>query len=192
MPDELPGGGLGPDTDDAEDEEPEDGAAASAKTGGGWLSARNMIVLAVVAAVSVGLALACVSMISANAEGPEPKPEPAADDPTAEAEDVSIKAIYPVENIIVNLSGDRARRFLKTTIHLELSSPKVKELLDLEYNRVRLHDCLISLLSSRTLEEIEHPDSKSRLRREIRDELNLLFTLDDGILHVYFTDFMVQ
>jgi len=192
MPDELPGGGVGPDTDDADDEDREDAAAASAKTGGGLLSARNMVALAVVAAVSVGLALAFVSMISANAEGPKPKPKPADEDPAAEAEDVSTKVVYPIENIIVNLSGDRARRFLKTTIHLELSSSKVKELLEVEYNRVRLQDRLISLLSSRTLEEIEHPDCKSRLRREIRDELNLLFKLSNGVLHVYFTDFMVQ
>jgi len=92
----------------------------------------------------------------------------------------------------VNLRDDRLRRFLKASVHLELASDEIKEYLAEDYNRIRVRDALLTLLSSKTLADIEAPDSKTHLRREIREELNGLLNVKDSVVRVYFTNFQVQ
>ncbi len=100
--------------------------------------------------------------------------------------------IYSLETIIINLRGDGARRMLKCDIHLRLSSPKIADTLNTPINAIRVRDSLITMLSGRSVGDIQDPGGKETLRTEIRTHLNGLLKLDRGIEEVLFTEFMIQ
>mgnify|MGYP003497704952 CR=1 FL=1 len=44
----------------------------------------------------------------------------------------------------------------------------------------------------KTLEDIEGSEGQEYLRREIQDSVNVVLKIEDGVLQVYFTEFVVQ
>lgn len=98
--------------------------------------------------------------------------------------------IVPVETVIVNLSGSSGRRYLKAKINLEARDGEVKK--KIETNSVQIKDRLISILSSKTLEEAEGLEGQENLRREIKDAVDVVLKAEGGILQVYFTEFVIQ
>lgn len=98
--------------------------------------------------------------------------------------------IVPIEPVIVNLSGSSGRRYLKTMINLEAKDRETK--LKTEAKMVQIKDRLISILSSKTLEDIEGLEGQESLRREIKDAADMVLKMEDGILQVYFTEFVIQ
>ncbi len=98
--------------------------------------------------------------------------------------------IVPVETVIVNLSGSSGRRYLKAKINLEASNGEVKE--KIEVKSVPLKDRLISILSSKTLEDVEGLEGQESLRREIKDAVEMILKVEGGVLQVYFTEFVIQ
>lgn len=98
--------------------------------------------------------------------------------------------IVPVETVIVNLSGSGGRRYLKAKINLEASDGEVKK--KIETKSVPLKDRLISILSSKTLEDIEGLEGQESLRREIKDAVDAILKVEGGVLQVYFTEFVIQ
>ena len=98
--------------------------------------------------------------------------------------------IVPLDPVIVNLSGSGGRRYLKAKINLEARDGDVKKMI--EAKSVQMKDRLISILSSKTLEDIEGLEGQESLRREIKDAVDVLLKVEDGVLQVYFTEFVVQ
>lgn len=107
-----------------------------------------------------------------------------------EGGDVEELAIVPVETLIVNLSGSNGRRYLKAKINLEAKDADVKK--KIETKSVQIKDRLISILSSKTLEDIDGIEGQETLRREIKDAVDVVLKVEGGILQVYFTEFVVQ
>ena len=98
--------------------------------------------------------------------------------------------IVPVDPVIVNLSGSGGRRYLKAKINLEAKDVDIKK--KIEAKSVQIKDRLIFILSSKTLEDIEGSEGQEYLRREIQDSVNVVLKIEDGVLQVYFTEFVVQ
>ena len=98
--------------------------------------------------------------------------------------------IVPVDPVIVNLSGSGGRRYLKVKINLEAKDVDIKK--KIEAKSVQIKDRLIFILSSKTLEDIEGSEGQEYLRREIQDSVNVVLKIEDGVLQVYFTEFVVQ
>ena len=98
--------------------------------------------------------------------------------------------IVPVDPVIVNLSGSGGRRYLKAKINLEAKDVDIKK--KIETKSVQIKDRLIFILSSKTLEDIEGSEGQEYLRREIQDSVNVVLKIEDGVLQVYFTEFVVQ
>ena len=104
-------------------------------------------------------------------------------------EDTQIGPMYPLDKFIVNLQSDGARRYLKCTMDLEMSSPELQQELDKKVPLIR--DVIIRILSSKTVEMISTAKGKEKLKEEIVRKLNQY--LESGeIKHVYFTDFVIQ
>ena len=97
--------------------------------------------------------------------------------------------MVPVDTIVVNLSGSNGRRYLKTKINLEAKDGDVKKLI--ETKSIQIKDRLISILSSKTLEEIDGLEAQENLRKEIKDAVDVVLNVE-GVLQVYFTEFVVQ
>ncbi|GJQ23651.1 MAG: flagellar basal body-associated FliL family protein [Planctomycetia bacterium] len=94
------------------------------------------------------------------------------------------------EPVIVNLSGSGGRRYLKAVINLEAKDGEIQH--KIEAKKVQIKDRLISILSSKTLEDIEGLEGQESLRREIKDAADIVLKVEDGILQIYFTEFVIQ
>jgi len=97
--------------------------------------------------------------------------------------------IVPVDTIVVNLSGSNGRRYLKAKINLEAKDDEVKKLI--ESKSIQIKDRLISILSSKTLEDIDGLEAQENLRKETKDAVDVVLKVE-GVLQVYFTEFVVQ
>jgi flagellar FliL protein len=85
--------------------------------------------------------------------------------------------------------SESGRRFLVVKMNLEEDSEELTPELDRKTPLVR--DIIISILSSKTVEEITTAKGKEKLKEEIITQLNK--HLSDGqIRHVYFTEFVIQ
>lgn len=100
-----------------------------------------------------------------------------------------IGILYPLDTFTVNLKSDSGRRFLKTTISLELEGEELS--LELDAKSAVLRDRIIRILSSKTLEEVSSKKGKHKLSLQIMDTLNAMIS-DGRIKGIYFTEFVIQ
>jgi flagellar FliL protein len=106
----------------------------------------------------------------------------------AAAEKNQTKVLLGFKEFVVNLSGSRGRRVIKTTIELELPNEQSKK--EIERRGAQVRDQIILILSSRTYEDISGKDGKEQLRADIKNAINSSLSEDQKILNVYFTDFI--
>ncbi|MGM0622621.1 MAG: flagellar basal body-associated protein FliL [Campylobacterota bacterium] len=105
------------------------------------------------------------------------------------ADDLRVGPMFPLETFTVNLLSDSGRRYLKTELNLEMSTPNLQAELNSKMPIIR--DTVIGVLSSKTVEEISTRRGKERLKEEIIEQVNT--RLQDGyIKRLYFMMFIVQ
>lgn len=100
-----------------------------------------------------------------------------------------IGVLFPLDTFTVNLKSDSGKRYLKTTISLELEGKELA--MELNTKNAVLRDRIIRILSSKTVEEISSQKGKQKVSEQIMDTLNTMIT-DGSIKGVYFTEFVVQ
>jgi len=100
-----------------------------------------------------------------------------------------IGPIYPLETFIVNLVGGRGKNYLKAKVELELDSDKTE--IEINKRLPQVRDAILTMLSSKSNEDINTLEGKFQLRAEIITTLNQ-FLKTGKIRNVYFTDFIVQ
>jgi flagellar FliL protein len=97
--------------------------------------------------------------------------------------------MYALDSFIVNI-GDRDRdRYLKLKAELELSQATVAEEIDQRLPQIR--DLVISLLGSKSFDEIRSIEGKDLLREEVLHRINALLVTGKA-RSVFFTEFVVQ
>lgn len=103
-----------------------------------------------------------------------------------------IKSIMSLDSFLVNLADVDSTRFVKVTFRLGLDEPKSGE----EYANdpvilAATRDGILSLLSTKTADEVLTPKGKDRIRNEIMVSVNPI--LPKGkIVEVFILDFVVQ
>ena len=97
--------------------------------------------------------------------------------------------IYPLDPFTVNLVSSNADRYLKCKINFELDSPALQKEIDQKIPAIR--DMIISILSSKSVEEIQTSKGKEKLKDEIKRKVNAILTTGE-IRNVYFTEFVIQ
>ena len=102
---------------------------------------------------------------------------------------VEMGPTYPLETFIVNLVGGRGKNYLKAKIELELDSDKT--VVEIDKYLPKIKDAILTMMSSKSNEEISSLEGKYQLRAEIISTLNQ-FLKTGKIKNVYFTDFIVQ
>jgi len=100
-----------------------------------------------------------------------------------------IGILYPLDTFTVNLKSDAGRRYLKTTMSLELDNSKLS--LELDAKSPVIRDRVIRILTSKTLEEISSKRGKQKVSDQIMDTLNAMIS-DGTIQGIYFTEFVIQ
>ena len=97
--------------------------------------------------------------------------------------------MFPLEPFIVNLAGSGGNRFLKVNVSLKMSAPEVH--LELRKNIFKLTDSILFLLSSKSFEDIDSFQEKSKLEDEIMVHVNKFLTTGQ-VNGAYFTEFIMQ
>lgn len=97
--------------------------------------------------------------------------------------------IYELETFIVNLSGDSGNHYLKVKISLELNSKNVS--IEIDKRLAQFRDSILTLLSSKTMQDVKSLEGKAQIRAEIITILNQ-YLKTGKVINVYFGDFIVQ
>jgi len=105
--------------------------------------------------------------------------------------------ILGLEPFIVNLSGADGRRYLKTTIRLEITTKELMELINKPTSTwlFKTKDAVLEILSSKTVEEVLPVDNRRDLRNEIMFRLNRIYEkskVKGKVTEVYFIEFLVD
>jgi flagellar FliL protein len=111
-------------------------------------------------------------------------------DPTKGMADPSVPgAMLALDPFIANLADPGGGRYLKTTFQLEFATDAIPP--EAEVRMPQIRDLLLTLLTSRSYEEIRTPAGKQGLREDIINRVNQAID-DDTVRAVYFTEFIVQ
>ncbi|GJQ48624.1 flagellar protein FliL [Candidatus Kuenenia stuttgartiensis] len=98
--------------------------------------------------------------------------------------------IVTIDTIVVNLSGSNLRRYLKAKVILEVRNEEARG--KLETRTIQVKDRLISILSSKTIDDIDSVEGREYIKREIKDSVDVILNMEKAVLQVYFEDFVVQ
>jgi flagellar FliL protein len=96
---------------------------------------------------------------------------------------------YTLPTFLVNLADPGSKRFLKVSIDLQLDSKAAAD--QCKALDPQLRDSILTILSSQESGDIVSADDKRRLKKLIKQSLNQNLT-SGKVLHVYFTDFLIQ
>ncbi len=96
---------------------------------------------------------------------------------------------YDFESIVVNLSGAMGTRYLKTSFTALSDNPELKKLI--EENKKQLLDVALTVLSTRTMADLEQPGSKNVVRNDLMANFNQALK-SDLVSQIYFSEFVVQ
>lgn len=116
----------------------------------------------------------------------ENEPEPGGHE---EAGNNNGEVLFEVDHIIVNPASTVGSRFLSCSVAFELKNPD--DLGRFESREIRIRDALITILSSRTVDELADARLREPLRRQILARINKL-TEPAKAQAVYFKDFVLQ
>jgi flagellar protein FliL len=97
--------------------------------------------------------------------------------------------VYTMDSFIVNLMEERGTKYLKTKLGLELDNALVSKEIDERLPQFR--DTILTILSTKSFEDIRRLEGKYQLRAEIMAMLNRHLRSGE-ITNVYFTEFVVQ
>ena len=100
-----------------------------------------------------------------------------------------VSTVYPLEPFIVNIYDGQEIRYLKIKVEFELASSQVKPELDAKVAPLR--DAILSLLTTKTMQEVQDIQGKNLLRDQILDAVGKIIP-PRKVTKVYFTDFVVQ
>jgi flagellar FliL protein len=93
-----------------------------------------------------------------------------------------------LDSLVVNLADAGGRRYLRVTITLEYSDPRVEK--ELERTGYKIRDAVIRVLRSKTAADLS-PDKTEPLKTELIDTVNGY--LNSGrITGLYFQEFIIQ
>jgi len=161
------------------------------KSGGGGNNIVLILIVVLLVLVLAVIGIGAYVMLSGDDEAPQEtvKEERVEKKSRRKSDDLTVGPMYPLDKFTVNLLSENGRRFLVAKINLEEDSEELTSELDKKTPLIR--DIIISILSSKTVEEITTPKGKEKLKEEIVNQINKY--LEDGeIKRIYFTNFVIQ
>ena len=97
--------------------------------------------------------------------------------------------ILALETFIANLADESGSRYLKATFQVEFLGAAVPP--DVNARLPQIRDLILTLLSSKTFDDVRTAEGKQQLREEIIGRINQVLDRD-AVKAVYFTEFIVQ
>jgi flagellar FliL protein len=97
--------------------------------------------------------------------------------------------IYNLDEVIVNPADSQGMQFVLINFGFEVQTEK--DIKTLSEREVQLRDIIIKILGAKTLAELDGPDDKENLRREVKKALNPILP-KHHLLNVYFSNYIIQ
>ncbi|MBO8143706.1 MAG: flagellar basal body-associated FliL family protein [Thermodesulfobacterium sp.] len=97
--------------------------------------------------------------------------------------------IYAMEPVVVNLFDPTGKRYLQIGLAFELGDKKLEE--EVKNNEPKIKDVVISVLSSKTPEEVLQPEAKELIKNELLHKINSALG-EEVILNIYITQYIVE
>lgn len=95
----------------------------------------------------------------------------------------------PFDNIVVNVSGTKGTRYLKTSFTVFSSNPELKAVI--ARHKPELQNLTLNILSAKTLVDLEASGAKNILLNELLENFNQ--TLKSTLIEqIYFSEFVIQ
>jgi len=108
--------------------------------------------------------------------------------PVEEEENV-MGPLYALDTMVVNLSDQGGKRYLRVTMALELNDPDAVATIESRLPQVR--DAILMILPTMTYDDVSTTDGKIALRSQVMENINNLMT-KGRVNNIYFTEFVVQ
>ncbi|MEX2299686.1 MAG: flagellar basal body-associated FliL family protein [Bryobacterales bacterium] len=139
-----------------------------------------MLILSVVL-LSLAVGTACGGTESA-AEGEEG---------VAAAEDAAA-AVLPLETFLTNINDPKSEKHARVQVKLAIVPEEALPSIQADaLLMARLHDRVLTLLTTKTYQQLNDPEGKEAFRDEIREQLNPLLTTGK-VKEVLLSDFVVE
>ncbi len=104
-------------------------------------------------------------------------------------DDLTMGPVFAVDNLVVNLMSEGGSRYAKFAVALELDAQELAP--EMLAKKALVTDIVITVVSSKTAEELMNIKGKEAVKNEIMEKVNE--RLKDGrVKNVYFTNFVVQ
>lgn len=98
-------------------------------------------------------------------------------------------SIFKLETFVVNLARNAGRRYLKTTLELELNDKLIEK--EIRSKLAQIRDSILILLSGKSFDDVNTVGGKYKLKDEIITRINTIL-LEGRVRQIYFTEFVVQ
>ncbi len=177
--------------EEEKEENKESGEEKESKKGGGGNILLIIVVVLLVLVLAIGGIVAYLMLSSDDTEDATQVTQEKVEKKKrrSRSDDMTVGPMYPLDKFTVNLMSENGRRYLVVKMNLEEDSEELTPELDKKTPLIR--DIVISVLSSKTVEEITTAKGKSKLKDEIIAQINK--HLEDGeIRRIYFTEFVIQ
>jgi flagellar FliL protein len=96
---------------------------------------------------------------------------------------------YAFEELVANLAGTMGTRFLKVSFEVRGVGSDIRQVM--RVNKPIILDAIISALSSESIQSLEMPGGRNRLRLSLIKAVNESLNADI-VEELYFTEFMIQ
>ena len=103
--------------------------------------------------------------------------------------DKMLGAIFSLDAFIVNVGDGDHDRYLKLKADLELTNDTVAD--EIKQRLPQIRDLIISLLGSKSFDDVRSIEGKDRLREELLRRINALLVTGKA-RSIFFTEFVVQ
>src|SRR5450830_316117 len=168
-------------------------AKAEAAPAGGGSKKKLIIIIAAVLVLALGGGGAEWFFMH-GADSAEHEEEPVKKSKSKKKKKEAGPPVYvPVEAFTVNLQPEEGEQYLQLAFTLQLSDAEQSELI--KNNMPKVRSRILLLLSSKRASEINTPEGKQQLSKEILEQVNLPFEEqgdEQEVSEVLFTSFIIQ
>lgn len=145
-----------------------------------------IVLVTVIVAAGAGIGVAVMLGLGGEAKAEPAQQEAAAAAPSAE------EIIISFDTFVVNLADQSGDRFMKVTMRLVITSSDLQSKIESDVlTRARMRDRILTVLSSRTYNDVSNPTGREILRHELVQELKDVLETQ-AIKEALFIEFVVQ
>lgn len=173
--------------DDRIEEPEEEAKKAAKKSSGGMLQKINLVLLVVLLGLGSFIAWKLVTFKVPVLSG---QVSVKSGTPLSDQRVADKPGIYmDLDDVTVNLADVEEARFLRAKIKLEVQDKQAQ--MNIQQNMARVKDLIITVLSSKTFDDVRTSQGKFALKEELAYRINRAIG-GHPVLDVYFTNFVAQ